>query len=112
MGKNGILGLVASSSLGVAGTWIDKAQPHLGLIALVLSIVLSVVLIANGLIDYGRKMRESRLANQKEIDEAKRRAADELCQMRRNQGYCPLKRLAIEHEGSFIPLDKLDTNES
>lgn len=86
------IGLILASVLAVAGSVMDAAQAHLGLVALILSILVSIVLIINGAFamchamhQHNKDMREAR----EQIAKEQKAREDMACAERRRTGICP-----------------------
>lgn len=93
------IGLILASVLAVAGSVMDAAQAHLGLVALILSILVSIVLIINGAFamchamhQHNKDVREER----EQIAKEKKALEDLVCEERRRTGICPRSTFKVE----------------
>ena len=83
---------IASALLGVAGSMLDAAQTQLGFVALSLSVLVSVLLVINGIFTmcHNVHQRNKDLKEQRDaIAEEKRKLEDSVCAERQKTGVCP-----------------------
>ena len=96
------IGSLLAVGLAAGGTWLDHAQQIAGLIAICLSVLVSLLLLFNARLDSLHKMqvREDDItAREAKIAAEKERLEDAICEARRVKGICPR---------STFDLDSLD----
>ena len=87
------IGWLLSSSLAIAGTLFDSAQSVIGLIALILSVLVSLILVINGLFNMCHNVHQRNKDLKEERDQlaAEKKAMEDIvCEERRRTGVCPM----------------------
>jgi hypothetical protein len=95
------IGFLLSATLAMAGTWFETVQSHLGLAALLLSVLVSVTLVINGLFTICHNLH----VHNNDLREERQRLAQEkaalenaVCEERRRTGICPMAKRCNEHD--------------
>jgi hypothetical protein len=103
-----LIGIGVTSSFTLACTWLGAVQEHLTLIGVFMGVCGTVAYSISLVIECIRKVRKNRqekhaedLALAKEEREEKKRKEDELCELRRKIGHCPLSTFHPNDEHLF-----------
>ena len=102
------VGFLISSSLAIAGTWLDTAQTHLGFVVLCLSALTALVVLINGMFSmchsvHQRKkdLIEEKIMKEEEnrrLEAEKRHLENLVCEERRRTGICPRSTFKLPHD--------------
>jgi hypothetical protein len=95
------VGFLISSFLAIAGTWLDTAQSHLGLVVLAVSGLTGLVMLFNGILSacHNLHQRNKDLKEERDQIAAEKRAMEDLvCEERRRTGVCPMSTFRLPHD--------------